>query len=284
MVALEILRGNEAGLQPRMSLQGYIIGNGITDQNIENNAQIPYAHRMALISNEYFEAAKISCNGEYDNPDPNNLQCLLALQPIHECINPLDDGQILEPKCAKPHLIGRNHTFWDDFSIDHLLLPFVKGGMWCRVSFVQDQNYATSYVWANDPTVQEALHIRKGMILGWTRCNHSLSYEINVQSVVQFHKLLSEKGYQALVYSGDHDMIVSYMSTLKWIRSLNMTVEDNWRPWVVNGQVAGFTEKYKNNDFYLTFVTVKGAGHTATEFKPKECFAMLDRWLSLYPL
>ncbi|CAA2966433.1 serine carboxypeptidase-like 18 [Olea europaea subsp. europaea] len=281
MVAFEILRGNEAGLQPRMSLQGYIIGNPITDRNIENNAQVPYAHRMALISDKYFEEAKISCNGEYNNPDPNNLQCLLALQPIHECINPLDDNQILEPKCAQPHLIGQKHTFRDDFSIYHHLLPSKKGGMWCR-----HQNYATSYVWANDPTVQEALHIRKGTILGWARCNHSLSYEWNVQSVVQFHKLLSEKGYQALVYSGDLDMIVPYISTLKWIRSLNMTLEDNWRPWVVNGQVAGYTEKYKNksNDFYITFVTVKGAGHLAPEFKHKECLAMLDRWLSLYPL
>ncbi|CAI9770000.1 unnamed protein product [Fraxinus pennsylvanica] len=279
MVALEILRGNEAGLQPRMNLQGYIIGNGVTDPKIERNAQVSYAHRMALISDEYFEAAKISCNGEYDNPDPNNLQCLADLTRIHKRIDPVNDGHILEPKCIKPAKLGRNHKFQEDYTTDHLLLPSEKGGTWCR-----SQNYASCYAWANDPTVQEALHIRKGTILEWRRCNHSISYKHNVQSVVQYHKLLSKKGYEALVYSGDHDLKIPYMSTLKWIRSLNMTIEDSWRPWVVNGQVAGYVERYKTNDFNLTFVTVKGGGHTAPENKPEESFAMLHRWLSLYPL
>lgn len=35
--------------------QGYIIGNGLTVPNIDYNARIPYAHRMALISDEYFK-------------------------------------------------------------------------------------------------------------------------------------------------------------------------------------------------------------------------------------
>ncbi|XP_022851016.1 serine carboxypeptidase-like 18 [Olea europaea var. sylvestris] len=75
-------------------------------------------------------------------------------------------------------------------------------------------------------------------------------------------------------------MACPYVGTLKWIRMLNLTVEDNWRPWNVDGQVAGYTEKYKNNDFNLTFATVKGAGHTCAEYKPKECLAMLQRWIS----
>lgn len=82
--------GNEAGLEPQMSLkvkwlfwfvifvsiiphhtqfyylpdsydsenlntyQGYIVGNSVTDGE-DANERIPYAHRMALISDEYFE-------------------------------------------------------------------------------------------------------------------------------------------------------------------------------------------------------------------------------------
>ncbi|KAG8368498.1 hypothetical protein BUALT_Bualt15G0051900 [Buddleja alternifolia] len=176
MLALEIAEsGNEAGLQPRMSLQGYVVGNPVTDENKDKNERIPYAHRMALISDEYYE----------------------------------------------------------------------------------DHNYATSYVWANDETVQEALHIRKRTKKQWTRCNMSISYEKDVESVLKYHQLLSEKGYQVLAYSGDHDMGISYMSTLKWIHALNLTVDDEWRPWTVDGQVAGYTERYKNNEAYLTFATVK---------------------------
>ncbi|KAL2241054.1 UNVERIFIED_CONTAM: Serine carboxypeptidase-like 17, partial [Sesamum indicum] len=56
---------------------------------------------------------------------------------------------------------------------------------------------------------------------------------------------------------GDHDMIIPYMSTLKWIRDLNLTLDEDWRPWTVDGQVAGYTMKYKNNQAELTFATVK---------------------------
>ncbi|CAA2999085.1 serine carboxypeptidase-like 18 [Olea europaea subsp. europaea] len=179
----------------------------------------------------------------------------------------------------KPDELEWDQTLAEDDSIDHLLLPSKIDGLWCR-----SQTYATSYIWANDPTVQEALHIKKGTITNWTRCNHSLSYADNVESVVQYHKILSKKGYEALVYSGDHNMVIPYIGTLKWIRGLNLAIDDEWRPWNVNDQVAGYTRKYKKNDFYLTFVTVKGAGHTAPEYNPEQCLAMLDRWLSLYPL
>jgi len=40
--------------------------------------------------------------------------------------------------------------------------------------------------------------------------------------------------------SGDHDMAVPFLSTQAWIRSLNYSIVDDWRPWHTNGQVAGY--------------------------------------------
>lgn len=37
------------------SKQGYIVGSGLTDPDIDYNERVPYAHRVALISDEYFE-------------------------------------------------------------------------------------------------------------------------------------------------------------------------------------------------------------------------------------
>ncbi|PIN18370.1 Serine carboxypeptidases (lysosomal cathepsin A) [Handroanthus impetiginosus] len=282
MVAFEIAKGNEVGLQPRMLLQGYIIGNSATDSNRDNNEKIPYAHSMALISDEYFELAKGGCRGEYVNPEPNNRECLHALRLVNECTDHINVPHILEPVCEfmspRPNDLLSDPLFQDDDLVDFLSLPNEERS-WCR-----SHNYITIYIWANNETVQEALHIRKGTVTDWKRCNRSLSYEHDVRSVFKHHQLLNEKGFQTLAYSGDHDMGVPYMSTLKWIRNLNLTVDDEWRPWYVGGQVAGYTEKYKNNQAYITFATVKGAGHTAPEYNPKECLAMIDRWLSLFPL
>ncbi|ONI02732.1 hypothetical protein PRUPE_6G218800 [Prunus persica] len=94
-------------------------------------------------------------------------------------------------------------------------------------------------------------------------------------------------------------MVVPYLGTLAWIRSLNFTVIHLWRPWLVDGEIAGlqlfelksrllllfpvcrYSRKHSNN---FTFATVKGGGHTAPEYKPKECFAMFKRWISQDPL
>ncbi|GFP98168.1 serine carboxypeptidase-like 18 [Phtheirospermum japonicum] len=222
---------NEAGLQPQLSLQGYLAANPATDQLYAND-RVPYAHNMGLISDEYMKLAEQSCKGNYVNQDTDNVQCKQALESINET------------------------TY-----------------------------YKISESWANNPRVREALRIREGSKGEWVRCNRSLTaYKKDVESVVDLHRLLSKKGYKGLVYSGDHDMVVPYFNSLNWIRSFNLTLDDNWRPWKVNGQIAGYTTRYQENGTYLTFATLKGAGHTPPEYKPEECFNMISRWLSDGPL
>nr|GMC78481.1 serine carboxypeptidase-like 18 isoform X2 [Ipomoea batatas] len=79
-------------------------------------------------------------------------------------------------------------------------------------------------------------------------------------------------------------MIVPHVSTEEWIESLKVVVEDEWRPWFVEDQIAGYTMKYSQNEYELTYATVKGAGHTAPEYKPQQCLPMIQKWLSIYPL
>ncbi|XP_013591173.1 PREDICTED: putative serine carboxypeptidase-like 52 [Brassica oleracea var. oleracea] len=71
---------------------------------------------------------------------------------------------------------------------------------------------------------------------------------------VPYHKNNSISGYRSLIFSGDHDMAVPYLGTQAWIRSLNYSIIDDWRPWMINDQIAGYTRTYANK---MTFATIK---------------------------
>ncbi|KAL1226413.1 Serine carboxypeptidase-like 20 [Cardamine amara subsp. amara] len=94
--------------------------------------------------------------------------------------------------------------------------------------------------------------------------------------MIKFHRDLILSGYRALIYSGDHDMCVPFTGSEAWIKSLGYKVIDEWRPWISNNQVAGYTRGYANN---LTFLTIKGAGHTVPEYKPREALDFYSRFL-----
>ncbi|CAL5379139.1 unnamed protein product [Camellia sinensis] len=103
-------------------------------------------------------------------------------------------------------------------------------------------NYVLSDIWANDERVQKALHIRKGSIEKWVRCNNTLSYNEDLLTSIEYHRNLSHTDLRALIYSGDHDMAIPYVGTHKWIDSLALPIDEDWRPWFVDGQVGGYTK------------------------------------------
>ncbi|KAI9104302.1 hypothetical protein K1719_022874 [Acacia pycnantha] len=92
----EISHANENGVQPRINIQGYILGNPLTTKS-EKNYAIPFAHGMGLISDELYESLKQNCGGNYRNIDPKNLLCLKDFQSFQELIAEVDQSQILEP-------------------------------------------------------------------------------------------------------------------------------------------------------------------------------------------
>lgn len=49
-------------------------------------------------------------------------------------------------------------------------------------------------------------------------------------------------------------MVAPFISTEAWIRSLSYT--DEWRPWMIHHQVAGYTQTYANK---MTFATIKAS-------------------------
>ncbi|KAH0854781.1 hypothetical protein HID58_039920, partial [Brassica napus] len=192
----------------KKSPKGYVIGNPTTDQEFDYNHRVPFAHGMALISDELYESLKRTCNGNYE-------MWILCIAGIYL-------GHVLAPVCA-----------------------------------------LQASMWANDESVRKALHVAKGSIGKWIRCSSEDKPIIKTLKAV-----------------GDHDMTIPFTATQTWIRSLNYSIIDKWRPWMIHNQVAGYTKTYANK---MTFATVKGGGHTS-KIKPEESFIMFQRWISGQPL
>lgn len=296
MILQEIYNGNEVGEETQINIKGYILGNPLTDIRGDYNSRIPFAHNVALLSDEIYESTKQNCHGEYLNVNPNNSLCMQDLQVVDKCLERINKEYILDPLCDTSNTLKNSHLFkrvlksLDNTSMTNWLLPRVQRQR-CRV-YHEDNPLIN--IWANRKDVREALHIPEEYDgIKWVKCNESLtfdygkeaiSYTNNVPSTVVYHKHLTYKNCRALIFSGDHDMLVSHLGTVNWIESLNLLVVNYWRPWYLDNQVAGYTMKYSTRDYNLTFATVKGGGHIVRLYKPKQCSRMFMRWLVDDPL
>ncbi|KAJ9705313.1 hypothetical protein PVL29_003381 [Vitis rotundifolia] len=282
MVVQHILDANNDGDTPRLNLKGYIVGCPRTDAGINENSKINFLHRMGFISDELYESAKESCGGQYYEADFYTPQCTEDVKLIEKGTHDLDKNNILDPKCtwASPQIDGdTKRRSLEENPGNFLLSPPIIPDFWCH-----NFNYSLSYIWANDVRVQKALHVREGTIEDWKRCNKSIPYTMDQQSVIGFHHNLSRYGLQVLVYNGDHDLTIPNVGTQEWIELLNITVVNDWRPWLVDGEIAGYTIKYSEHGYRLTYATIKGAGHSPQEYKRRECFEMFHRFISYYPI
>ncbi|KAK3411928.1 hypothetical protein EUGRSUZ_I00690 [Eucalyptus grandis] len=256
LIAREILEASNNILQrPLINLKGYLLGNPATDSIFDEGSRIPFAYHKALIPKELYKSAKRNCRGEYVRFNRTHLECAEDLQTISDCTSRVNVGHILEPKC-------------DIYKPSHKLLESRR-----YMAEIHEES------WRVPPEIPE-FHCR-GILRCWVRCNRSLAYAHDVRSAVSHHLYLNSRGCRSLIYSGDHDMVIPYLGTQSWIKTLNLSTMDDWRPWMVGDQVAGFTREYSNG---LTFATVKGGGHTAPEYLPEECFAMYKRWIHREPL
>ncbi|KAL5713049.1 sinapoylglucose--choline O-sinapoyltransferase [Ranunculus cassubicifolius] len=256
-----------------------------TDSEEESNSRIPFAHGMEIISDELFEK---NCHGNYANVDPHNTPCIEDVEAMSECTSGLCIAHILEPNCVvvspKTTLTLRKRSKLEENASNNILSTPATPGLECR-----NYAYMLSYFWANDISMFARhltlkrfdkfyrLKFSEESTEEWVQCKKGgFNYLVDVEKSTQYHANLSKRNYR-----GDHDFMVPFLGTQTWIRSLNYSISEDWRPWIVEGQIAGYTRTYTNN---MTYATVKGAGHIAPEYKPKECLSMVKRWLSYEPL
>lgn len=308
-LATEVVKGLKAKVNPTINFKGYMVGNGVTaERKYDGNALVPFAHGMGLISDELYNKFTAACGLDYY--DNEVAECTSYGTKIDEAITGLNIYDILEPCYHKPTSEQvKNSSLPDSFKKlgqTERPLPVRKrifGRAWPYQMVVEDgpvpswpqldsiandrrvsvpcTNDETASAWLNDKSVREAIHAQPESVIGaWSLCM-SLEYHHDAGSMINYHKNLTNQGFRALIYSGDHDMCVPFTGTQAWTSSLGYQILDEWRPWMSNDQIAGYARGFEHN---LTFLTIKGAGHTVPEYKPREALDFYSRWLEGKPI
>ena len=262
----QVYEGYKARRKPLMNIKGYVLASPAVDGFREQNMKVLYAYQRSLIPEALYKSMKENCNGDYINIDPENTKCVSDYSVYVELVRYINEQQIMEPLCITTPGVNRE------------ILQEVQDPptFWCRSYY-----HILVDTWANDENVRKALHVREGTKEEFLRCNRTMAYTTTRLNTVEFYRNLTNANLEALVYCADLDMNVPHLGTQYWINSFNTSIRDKWRAWFVDGQVAGYTEVHKTKeDHYLTYVIVKGAGHVAQTFKPKEVYHLINRWFS----
>lgn len=291
-----------------MNLKGVAIGNGYLDASKLGEALIFFSYYHGLIGRSTWNGLEKECcggkapaRGQCQFNDPNRSKACdkyisLAAEAILENgLNPYN----LYDRCASPQsqLLGvaaANFTGREAFDkslVAHALngpkrgyrtsygrargtrLQVLRGDPPCT-----DDSTVINYL--NRKDVKSAIHIPEGL-QEFTTCFDGIKYTMIYPNskdglAPQMRKLIaSPRKLTLLVYNGDVDMMCNFLGDEWFVDDLGRDVISQYKPWKVNGQVAGFVKHYDG----ITYTTVKGSGHMVPTDKPAEALEMFNVFL-----
>ncbi|KJE96178.1 hypothetical protein CAOG_08988 [Capsaspora owczarzaki ATCC 30864] len=311
-LAKAILDSNAAGINPKINLVSYMAGNPWTDTTIDNMYTAQSWWARAINSYETWNGMATYCDfgkigplaalevAQYNAPDP--LKCQKFVTASTNEMGNIDIYEIYQDVClAGPDgRVGARNNHGA-----HLLKALAKGpdahltilGHLGRRILEAEKSrpqklrrdppvepciddFVQTYL--NRADVQAAIHAPT-LSYGWMDCSNIVNYSYNdlLASVLPLIQTLTKSGIRMLMYTGDHDGIIASLATTTNVRALNLTVVQNWRPWIGSDQqVAGFVETYNG----MTLATVRGAGHMVPYIQPARAFDLFSRWVNNKPL
>lgn len=261
--------------EPSIKFEGFAVGNGMSDFNMNENSIIHFAYYHGLFGPDLYEKLQKYCCGSV------HTECSFTKNMSHLCVDVVRAAvdhiygiglnmYNLYAECETtkfaPGLVSYYDLTYHFPSIKHIQKQklFVKAMPQKNLRLTPPCiNGTASTVYLNDKNVREALHIPK-QIQEWQMCSSvvSVSYKMLYESMrLQYLKAIAAKK-RIMVYNGDVDMACNFLGDEWFLKSLKLNVTKPRSPWHYKAedgttQVAGFVIEYSN----VTFVTVRGAGH-----------------------
>lgn len=271
-LAARILLGNRMKM-PFINLKGFADGNPLTDLHsnmYEGTWPTYWSH--ALISPKTHEGFVNDCK---TFPEPNK-ECNHWNQVASadmQFINPYD---LYVPVCvsSEKKAIAKALAPYNKHLAAYAELPLgTPGGVADGEYDPCMDKHLTEYL--NRKDVKEAIHARTDIT--WVECaNLNYSTTDVERSMVPFYeKFFENDDLHIMIYSGDVDSVCPFLGSMYWIDNFKQKIVDEWKPYYLNKQVAGYVQKYEK----ITLATVRGAGHMVPQFKPAQAFELFKNYL-----
>jgi len=244
-----------------IKLEGFLVGNAWTDNVLDTNSVPTFIYSHGLCSFETWLDVDRECNITHGG----SFSKLYQHGPFRDYKRRTYRGKT--PECDKAvnmmfSEVGDNINQYDIYA---LCLPNQDKSLPCT-------NYTKEETYINSMAVKQAIHAKTNL-RRWSICTE-IEYVEYWDSVVHIYPELLQ--YDILVFAGDVTYNVPYFGSQWWIRQLNFPIIYRWKNWMVDGQVAGYIEKYKG----LVFATVKHSGHMVPASTPKAAFVLFQNYLN----
>jgi serine carboxypeptidase-like clade 1 len=270
---------------PKINLSGILVGNGVTDWDIDCNAPTPdYNWYHALYGQELRDewlAQECITPPIYNGGTEPTAECKKMFNDIlyttMENVNPyFIYGFCWHFMPDEPTKAYRDlRTPWKD--------PEPREKMLGRNSSTSCIDARGSYNYFNDiPAVRTALHVGDNPVY-WEDCttNKKFKYTYSKEASYFLYPDLIKSGIRVLIYSGDCDTVVNYMGSMAWMHKLvdaeGYQTNEEWHEWTYDSQIAGYTQEFNNN---FRFTTIKGTGHMAIWWAKPQGLKMYDLFLT----
>ncbi|KAG7671065.1 hypothetical protein KSW81_004492 [Nannochloris sp. 'desiccata'] len=242
-----------------INLQGFAIGNGLTNPAIQYGAYADYAVEHNLISS--------------DTRDE-----ILQLYPACKLGLEICDGLDFSMECALAVTFCQATMFMPIMLLNPLMNVYDITKE-CQGPLCYDFSRLDKYM--NLPETRKALGVRDDSV--WQECNMDVHEDMMSDWAHDFSSIIPEMlsgGVRALIYAGDQDFICNVLGNRRWVDSLQW---DQWREWANAENVTWATTNDEDAGVVtevgpLTFLSVKGAGHMVPMDKGENALEMITKF------
>uniref|UniRef100_A0A5B7AEW2 Carboxypeptidase n=1 Tax=Davidia involucrata TaxID=16924 RepID=A0A5B7AEW2_DAVIN len=261
-LAHNILYHNKKANKAIINLKGIIIGNAVINDETDLRGTYDYFASHALISDETSNQIQKYCNFS-PTATTQTSECNVAADEATIDVENINIYNIYAPLCLSSNLTAKpkDTSIWN---------------------FDPCSDYYV-YAYLNRPDVQEALHANVTKLhYDWEPCSDVIKdWEDSPSTIIPLLQEFMANGLRVWIFSGDTDGRVSVTSTKYSINEMKLLVKTSWHPWLLKGEVGGYTQVYKGD---LTFATVRGAGHQVPSYQPSRALSLIMHFLTGKPL